>query len=750
MIARRVSVIARAASVIALLALALPAGADWTWKPLRVGAGGWLTGISIANDGTRVVRADTYGAYIWDSGDARWEQLVTTSSMPSGDVTPDNAFGAYEIVIAPSDSNRIYMAWDGRVYKSTDRGATFTQTAFTEVPMEPNDGNRSWGGKAAVHPTDPDIVYVGTQHDGLWVTSDGGTSWALVADVPEGDERTVGPGEGFPGITGIAIDSTGKVYACSEGNGVYRLSGGTWSLLSGGPTDCSDGTISSTDVYWTASRDAISGNPAGVWRYNGSWTEVGPAGAGRYWHSVAVNPADPTHVVISDDGGLIQVSRDSGATWDAIIHAVSVTLSSPEIPWLSFTEHDFLSNGGTFFDPTQTRKLYFAMGTGVLDTTISASVQTTVTWTDHSVGIEQLVANDIYVPSGGDPILASWDRPLFRMPNLDVSPSVHGPTSQFNHGWAVTSPATGGSSKLIAIVSGAGGFGRTDMQSATSDDGGTTWDDFTSIPLSSTDSWNTFGFGTIAASTALSWIWVPSITSGGSGRAPYRTTDGGATWSKVTLQGVSDDATLETGWGWLHYAYSYRRHIVTADTVNPGTYYLWHSQVGLFRSTDYGANWTLMEAAGASFGSYSSSITRFHASLQAVPGRAGHLYLTFGDVGGSVFGSFFKSTDGGDTWSTVSNVLEVKAFGFGRGRGCGSGGYPAIFIAGWVSDVYGIWVSYDQASSWVKIGDYPMGNFDEPAAVSGDPDQRGIVYVGYRGSGYAYGRQGGACRPQAS
>src|SRR4051794_29882081 len=37
-----------------------------TWKPLRLGAGGWLIGMDIVTDGTMVVRTDTYGAYVWN------------------------------------------------------------------------------------------------------------------------------------------------------------------------------------------------------------------------------------------------------------------------------------------------------------------------------------------------------------------------------------------------------------------------------------------------------------------------------------------------------------------------------------------------------------------------------------------------------------------------------------------------------------------------------------------------------------
>jgi hypothetical protein len=49
-----------------------------TWHPLRIGAGGFLTGIDISADGsTRVVRADTYGAYVWESPLSQWKQIVT-------------------------------------------------------------------------------------------------------------------------------------------------------------------------------------------------------------------------------------------------------------------------------------------------------------------------------------------------------------------------------------------------------------------------------------------------------------------------------------------------------------------------------------------------------------------------------------------------------------------------------------------------------------------------------------------------
>jgi len=51
------------------------------WKELKIGAGGYLTGMDIAPDGTMVVRTDTYGAYRWNG--TQWQQLVTSTSMPA-------------------------------------------------------------------------------------------------------------------------------------------------------------------------------------------------------------------------------------------------------------------------------------------------------------------------------------------------------------------------------------------------------------------------------------------------------------------------------------------------------------------------------------------------------------------------------------------------------------------------------------------------------------------------------------------
>src|SRR6202044_1226583 len=202
-----------------------------TWQALPVGAGGFLDGFSIADDGTMVIRTDTYGAYIWNG--TEWQQLVTAASMPAAFLTTNAssnplAQGVYEIEIAPSNSSIMYMMDDGYIFQSTNKGTTWTETSFAQVTESPNTTVRGDGGHIAIDPDNPNVVYVGTPENGLWVTTNAGLTWQSVSALPV--SLTDSNGE-YPGITGIEFDSaiggttggmTNTIFASSYGNGVYE------------------------------------------------------------------------------------------------------------------------------------------------------------------------------------------------------------------------------------------------------------------------------------------------------------------------------------------------------------------------------------------------------------------------------------------------------------------------------------------------------------------------------------------------
>lgn len=691
---------------------------DTSWRVLAIGAGGFLTGIDISPDGSmRIVRTDTYGAYVWSARNVRWEQLVTSRSMPTVDVGVDKSEGVYEIRVAPSLPSRLYMAYRGWVYRSDDRGAHWMRTNFAQVFMDPNDSFRTLGEKMAVDPRNPDVVYVGTPRDGLLVTTDGGVLWTTVGSIP----RSAAASDGLsPGISGIAFDphsaaSAGKtttIYVSSYGNGVYRSADGgrTWARLDGGPRGVNSGKIAPDGAYYAAGEDGT------LWRWlNGSWTNITPHRAS--WHTVIVDPFDAHRVVAATDGGALVFSADQGATWQAAPRQNRRVAT--DVPWLAWTNESYMSVGDMLFDPLTPNRIWFAEGIGVWYTDIAqgAPSHEPVTFTSESAGIEQLVANDILAPPDGRPLVASWDRPVFLIQDPAVFPFKHGPDNdnEIVMGWALDYAST----KPSFIV---GLFNWWNVEkSSYSQDGGRTWAPFPTYPLTLAS--KKIG-GSIAVSTPLNIVWVPSNNS-----APFYTEDGGMTWMPISIDGAAP--TGETGWGSAYYL---KRHIAAADRVLPRTFYVYNNSKGLYRSSDGGKSWTLVHAGEI------APFSQYNAKLKTVPGRAGHLFFTSGPQGGPddwhpAKNPFMRSTDGGKTWTAVADVFEVRAFGFGKPLI----DYPTIFIAGWVHNKYGIWRSGDNTQTWVQIGEYPLESLDGVAAIEGDKNVAGTVYLGFNGSGYAFG-----------
>ena len=373
------------------------------WRPLAVGAGGYLSGISIAPDGTMVVRTDTYGAYVWNK--SRWQQLVTATSMPEMFRTPQaiaNSQGVYEIQIAPSDPAVMYMSYEGHVLRSTDKGSTWTETAFVPVTMNPGDAYKGYGQKIAIDPNNPRKAFVGTPQNGLFVTTTGGEAWQSISAIPPSLKDKAG----LSGITGILFDPsvgvrgtvTDKLLAASYGNGVYESTdgGSSWQLLSGSPPQVCYAAVSSSGVYYATSDDGSK--KSSLWSYaNNKWTELLSAHSGDI-HSVAINPANSAEIVVQGWSGNINISYNGGSTWTGFNAARK--LVATDIPWLS-NSGQWMSIGGTVFNPQVPNELVASAGVGVWTTDLSPSrdgVYRTVVWTSKSAGIEQLVANAIVVP----------------------------------------------------------------------------------------------------------------------------------------------------------------------------------------------------------------------------------------------------------------------------------------------------------------------------------------------------------------
>ena len=692
-----------------------------TWKSVAIGAGGYVDGIDIAPDGTMVVRTDTNGAYLWTG--TRWEELVTAGSMPSAFLQPDNGAGVYAIAVAPSNTNVFYMNYIGYLFKSTNKGATWTQTAFSPVTVDANDNYRMNGQKIAVDPVNPNIVYAGTPTNGLFVTTNGGATWSQVSTF-SANTSGVGFNIIFDPSSSVVSGATQGIYAASYGTGVYHSTNGgaSWTLTSGGPTQVSYLAMATTSVLY-----AVENGNGNLWRYSGgTWSELfNNAGFGI--QAVAVDPFNANHVVYISNSGSPNQSFDGGNTWSGLF---GTTVNSTDIPWLA-TASTWLSTGGAAFDPQVQGKLWLSYGVGVAYTNAPAQGVSpgTVTWNSQSVGIDQLVANEIISPPGGQPVLANWDFGNFYVANPDVFPSQHGPQSgTFSAGWAIDY-ASNNPNYIASLAN--WNYGGTEV-SGYSTDGGQTWTQFGSTPAD-VATYGEIG-GDIAAASSTDMVWIMPDDR------PYYTLDGGNTWTPVQPPGTS---AQDSGWG-AGQAYYLNRHIVAADRVNIGTFYAYNVNDGVYRSTDGGVTWTLVHSGEL------SSFDYYASKLRTVPGMAGNLFYTGGAVSGSTLTSpaneaFLHSTDGGATWTAVPNVDEVLDFGFGKAKAGTT--TPAIYIAGWVNSQYGIWESDDDANSWTQIGLWPLGTLETVSAISGDMNAYGRVYVGLGGGGYMYGNTANAQIP---
>jgi hypothetical protein len=687
------------------------------WKPLRIGAGGFITGMGIANDGTKVIRTDTYGAYIW--GGTEWEQLITSTKLDASYYEPgEGGGGVYSIAIAPSDSDRIYLIWGGYLYKSADGGGSFTRTSFTyRSNLDPNDSYRTYTGKMAVDPADPNVVYAGTVSNGLFRTLDGGTNWASVAGVTAG--ATAGHcGIAFDPSSGTTNGRTNVIYAGSYGNGVWRSAdaGETWTRISSTMTSCSAGVVGNTSgVYYCVSGTTFA-------KYSGSsWTTMDTSSFQDRTVTVAVTPSDNTKVVLSIDGGSLAVSTNSGSSWD--FKGWTTSRTATDIPWLAWTNEGYMSTAIIVADPVTSGRLWFAEGIGVWYTdNVDASPSA---WTSQSRGIEQLVASWLWSVPGGALFAGAWDRPVFRITDPDTFPSTHGTNRDHSiiKGYSVEHAVDDTS----FIVADANWF--ENEESSYSTDGGVTWTKFASAPAFTP----TAGGGHIAVSTTTNWVWLSNANKPG-----YYTTNGGTSWTKLSFPSPFVDDASTQGWGGFDAQLYLNRHVVCADRVTTGTFYAYHNgetSPSVFRSTNGGATWTRV---------YSSRLTSYvldywNGKLKAVPGKAGHLFWTPGHAGGTnpSSGSYLmRSTDGGESWSAVPNLLEVYDVGFGKTPSGGS--YPSVHVIGWLSGTYGVYRSDDNCATWTSLGAYPLGSLDSLMCISGDENVEGRTYVGFGGSGFAY------------
>lgn len=703
-----------------------------SWKPLRLGAGGYVTGVVARKNGTKVIRTDTHNAYVWRK---EWVPLLSRHTLTHPEAVIEllresyqagrsDGLGAYAIAVGVNDTNRIYASIGGYVWSSKDKGLSVVRTNLPTMRMRANNGpQRYWGQKMAVDPANAGVVILGTEKDGLWETVDGGVRWGRIEGVPPSTDQDIPLLVAFDSTSGTTAGRTNVAYALSSGRGIYRRTrpGQGWELMAGSPAKAAHMICDQVGRLWVCGL-----TKDGLYRFEGGAWKAIPT-KNIVVHSAAVNPDDAQHVWCTSTDNFHMQSRDGGATWGEVhFHRYPPPFGTRkfagDIPWLARKDGSSgFAVGDVVFDPSKKNTLMMADGVGVFFGVLKPE-PATLDWHSQSLGIEQLIPNFVLTPPGESPLVLCWDRPIFRITNPDQFPASYGPSSDgvtspdLHHGWHA-SHAINNPKFVVALCNYWGQY-----HSGYSTDGGKTFTEFPAQPV------QTLG-GTIAVSDDPDKIIVfPSNNA-----SPVRTTDRGKTWSEIVIPGVP--VSGERGWGWAYYL---KRFILAADTVNAGRLYAYNygpegavAAAGIYESRDYGATWEHVYK-GRPLGIPAS----WNARLVAVPGHAGQLFLCPGQEDGDTTSRAKRSFDGGRTWKRVPNISAVWALSFGKAKD--GMAFPTIYTIGRVKGKFGVYRSTDEGESWVNYNHEDQPSIDRLVTVHGDMNVFGRAFLGFAGSGWAY------------
>lgn len=702
---------------------------SYTWKNVALsGAGAMVTGI-VAHPGQQglyYIRTDVGGSYRWDSANSKWIPLNDSLTF-----TLSDDYCCEAIAIDPGNVNVVYYAGgladhqrNGAIFKSTDKGATWTQLGGISLYMDGN-GDRRWAGeRLMVSPTNSNIVLFGSRKNGLWRSTDAGATWAQVTSIPTVTDSY--------GVQAIAFDPTtsGKVYAAVSTQGVYVStdSGATWTSI-GGSTSPRRLKVGSNGTVWCTTSTGVS-------KYSGSWTNYAPAGANVPCNALGINPTNANDIIIAKEkansSSSIWRTTNGGTSWTQLTYTVSSTVTWNTPALHNYRPTDFV------FDPFNAATVW---GDRWRTTNINAA---SVSWVQQEAGHEEDVMGAIIAPPTGTELLTGvFDDDGFASNNgLDAYPTKQlGMVGSWNgHTWGMayqeTAPAN------MVRIGNQPFYGGTLSPVSKSTDGGATWNRITTFPA------NLFPLACAVSATSANNIVVicnanySSDTTGGSwtpvaATSPWRyTTNGGTTWSVIS--GLPTPPSSYGPWG--------DNQFLAADHINGSKYYYLdvssttNTTTGkIYSSTNGGATFSQANAASL------LPANKRWWQIKSIPGTEGDIWAcvdNYPSSGRSADEGLYRSTNSGVTWSKISSVNRSFSFGFGKPP---SGATPALYIYGRVNGgtTDSIYRSLDLGSTWTNIQS-PNNNLSNfPSIIEGSRQTGGRVFVGTGGRGVFYGTAGG-------
>jgi len=707
--------------------------APYQWNSVAIGGGGFVSGLLFhpTEPDLLYARTDVGGAYRWDAAQRRW--IALTDWIGAED---ENLMGIDGMAVDPQDPDALYLAagtymheraGNAAILRSHDRGRSF---ARTDLPFKlgGNELGRGNGERIAVDPHDGRILFLGSRDAGLWRSEDRGASWQRVISFPEaatsldsrarnhaGREQKIGiafvvfdPASGKPGR------ATKRLYAgvstAQTSLFVSDDAGRHWRAVPGQPLGLRPShMVRGADDQWYLTYGDQPGPDlmanGAVWRFDarrGRWQDISPEaqpanGPGFGWGAIAVDPSNPQVLLASsfrrsqphDD---LFRSIDGGSTWRPLF-ARSV-FDHANAPWTVQASPHWMAS--VVINPHDSDHALFVTGYGIWasrNLRAADDDHTPLQWWFQDTGLEETVPLDLLSPTAGAHLLSALgDIDGFRHDDLDRAQMQYaGP--RLTNGESID--AAGQRPEVVVRSGTVRNRRNNEIRAQYSRDGGSHWQAFASEPPQGE------GAGHLAiGADGRRVIWTPV-----NGNGAWATDDFGQHWQAV--RGVP--ATI----------------LIEADRVDAQRWYGVDGTSGRFyTSRDGGLSFV---DGGVEIGA-PARVERSRPQLRPDPWRAGVVYLASPSHG------VLRWQDG--QLRTLATMEEARALGLGAPLSAGAP--PALYLAGRIDGVSGVFRSGDEGAHWQRIDD-DAHRFGRPYAVTGDPRIPGRVYFATGGRGIFYG-----------
>ncbi len=507
------------------------------------------------------------------------------------------------IAIHPTDPNTVYIGVSkGGVWKSTNRGATWTNlTDFLAA---------QYVGCLAIDPSDPNTIYLGTGEEyyaayslggvGIYRSTDGGNTWTLLGASVFSGQR----------INEIIIDPNNRNrWFISTDNGIYRTTdgGNTFTRLLSGVGSALRMHPTNPNILWAALGSIWGASNNGVYvTTNGgsTWTRYTalPLGTTVGRIELDVCRSNPNHMwvvfgqTISAGARIHSVWRttNGGSSWTQITNAPTGSGQS----WYDLVMRVDPSDPNIAY--VGEVELYRTTDAGATWTRINGSSLSNAHVDQHALEFDPTNPSIIYIGCDGG-VFYSTNRGATRTP-LNTGRG----TMEF---YAFDVHPTN-ANRLVAGSQDNG----TQVRST-----GNTY----SVTLGGDGFWAAYQRNN--PNTVLGEAYYALV---------YRSTNGGSSWSFV-FNGSNDPRSPWSA-------------PLVNDPNNPSTFYV--GTIYVYRSTNSGLSWS----------SISGDLTRGSGSLSVIaiaPSNSNVIYT------GSDDGAVFVTTNGGSSWTARYSGLPTRSIG---------------------------------------------------------------------------------------